>query len=223
MDRLERVTALILQYLGPGHYINRDGTHFFGIAAKAPAGHLHKNGQKITDLGWITSRQYKIIVETSRNDEEVAERVIQLIVHKNDTTVFQTKADAPSDADFQARVEKAVAEVLRAKLEEINAGKANVESIAKTAAENVQKSAEAEKPSKVGKVGLQQRKPRLAPKEAGKLIDQENKLWFDRATILGLDTTDIPTLRDSRRYAKRWVQKVSEAWDAHVKGEAANA
>ncbi len=201
-------------------YSHRKGW-IFGFAERAAG--KWEDGKKWKDHGGITRRQFDIIVQTSHSEDEAAQRVVQLIIHKNDTTRYEeTQEPEIKAADIKRMVAESISEILRDKLAELKSGDAQVDEIAAKAAE---KAVESERnpvpdgdpydnpkikeglvPTKGNQVGQGERQLRRS---------KEYDLWDDRAKVLGIDP---PTLRRDGNIDGRWKRHVEKLWNKKLAG-----
>lgn len=231
----QNILQLLFRKLGPQYQPAmtswRHGL-LLGIAEKAPPGQRFKNGQKMRFIGGPTPRQFRLIANTSRSNEEAADRLIQLVVHKNDTTVNLSQSNQLDVAKMAEMVRAEVAKLLRQGVHEMAANKERLEEVAAQAADRVLtgdagKTDQPEETPKFAKPAKPRTprdhsptpKKKLGPKAAGALIDAENAAHRQRAEMLGIDISDIPLQYGSRRYAKKWVAKLDKMWTANSKGE----
>lgn len=70
---------------------NRNGW-VFAIAEKAPPGQQWQDGSKWKIHGGLTRKQAEILEATSQSDDELVQRMIDLIIHKKDTTIAHAVA-----------------------------------------------------------------------------------------------------------------------------------
>lgn len=221
--RLDRAIASMFSELGPRFYINRyPGVPqaAFGVAEKLPPGQRTEDGSHIRDHGWITRKQCQIIEQTSQSDAEVKDRIMLLILHKKDTTRMAEKPPAIELSQVEKMVADAVAKALAAVAPTMDSFQRDVitKSISRGAVldEAIPQEPRVVKP----KISGIQMKKRKNKEQYGAEIDKENKLWEDRAQMMGLDKPIYRT-RD-RRIDRRWINRAEMRWQEYTAAKKAN-
>lgn len=222
LERIDRAVNAMFSRLNAGH---RKGPRFyynqvndirgaaFGIMEKKP---VAEPGQsRYHDHGHITFQQLRMIESTSTSDDEIVERIIQLIIHKNDTTVQRTQPTF-STIDVERIVQEKLAEALR-KFQEGSMPINTPEKVAAAVArEAVLEETVGEEPDPEPKAKFRglQHKPRKTVKEYQQIKDEDNKVWEDRAKLMGI-ASPVYRSRDGR-IDGRWVRKAQKLWDEHI-------
>lgn len=164
----------------------------FGVVEKAPPGTRWKDGSNWKLHGGITRREGEILERTSESDEELVQRMIDLVIHKKNTAV----AEAVAGAAPSLTPEQVQSMILEA---------------ATKLAKQMVEQAKAEAKGEV-KVGLQH-KPRKGYHQQREDKAKRIALWTERARLCGIGAPELRP-RDGNLNGF-WLRRAKKAWEAY--------
>jgi len=225
-ERLQTSIELMKRKLGPGHFIGTDepktGNLFSLWKRNAPGTYNPLKGEtRDVRIGAIKVSQWFMFEKTSPHPEEIADRMILLMVHGEDTSRVGTRPQI-DEKRIDELVQEKVAALLKTQVEKLVQERDRIDVIAKQAAndivvKDVMAPAKSSKPVKSGI----QFKPKKSPAAYAADREANNALWAERAKILGVEA---PVLRPRDNHIDgRWLRRVQPLWDAHVAGQPATA
>lgn len=223
-NRLQASIELMKQKLGPGHFIGTDepktGNLFSLWKRNAPGTYDPRKGERRdVRIGSIKVSQWFAFDKTSPHPEEIADRMILLMVHGEDTSRVGHRQPI-DEKRIDELVQEKVAALLKSQVEKLVQERDRIDTIAKQAANDiiVKDVMAPPKAEKAKKSGIQF-KPKKSPAAYAADRESANTLWTERAKILGVEP---PVLRPSDKHIDgRWLRRVQPMWDAHVAGQPA--
>lgn len=219
--QFESAMRRFLKRLGPGYTETRvpDQPHIgFLLQEKAPPGQKWENGERFRKVGAITFRQAEIIATTSHHEQEMYQRIEQLLLHDNDTTRYDkpqgTAAEGARYTDED--VKKIVTRAL------IEAQKQREGTLPERPAEEVAEDAMGPaQPADDAPTGIRAKK-RKSSKEYAADREKTYELWKERAKMMGWPE-DPPRNRRTKHVDGHWLRRAKRAWAARSNPEPAEA
>lgn len=213
--RFGRVTEMIFRKLGDGYRASQDTTDRtpFHIVKRDTKREL--GGDLMHNFGGPTWTQLASIMGTSPDDSEAAQRVIDLVIHKKDTTGYDY-ANRKQTEDMKAQILEALEEKfaqlgLSDAFKKVN--EATQVDIADTTVNVMPVESPVVQTTIAPPQGVQGKKKKSV-KEAKSQNQQDIELWTERVKLLGIDGPKLN--KDQTKLDGRWLRSANRSWDQYV-------
>lgn len=181
----------------------KPGEFFDDVTERLIDGSIRK--LRLKDHGGIAPQQMEVIETTSSTIEEGSDRIIDLIIHKRDTTQLVPQKMVGLSAD---QVRELIALAIEADRKQRTEQQASVESVLHKVSE-----IKAAEPPPL--TGLQQ-KPKVSRHEQSAAKATVIQTWIDRAHLLGMKP---PRLNAAGNVDGRWLKFAQPAWESYLKNQ----